>query len=69
MWRRKEESPEEEEARMARERAEKVARESTERWPEVNGIAELVEEIHSGRNGVSFLEDMAEAMKPRKRNP
>ena len=68
MWRHKEETPEEEEARMARAEAEAAARKSAEQWREVNGIAELVREIHSGRNGVAFLEDLAEAMKPRKRN-
>jgi len=62
MRRRNEETPEEEEARVARAEAEAAAQ-----WHEVNGIAELVREIHSGRNGVSFLEDLAEAMKPRKK--
>jgi hypothetical protein len=67
MRRRNEETPEEEEARVARAEAEAAARESAAQWHEVNGIAELVREIHSGRNGVSFLEDLAEAMKPRKK--
>ncbi len=55
----------------ARADAEAAARASTERWSDVNGLAELVREIRSGRNGVSFLEDLAEAMrpKPRKREP
>lgn len=65
--------PEEEaEARMAREAAEKTLRETKARWPEIVHLGELAQEIRSGRNGVSFIEDMAEALRPRpprKRNP
>jgi hypothetical protein len=51
----------------ARANAEAAARASAERWSDVNGLVELVREIHSGRNGASFLEDLAEAMKPKPR--
>lgn len=57
---------------MARESAEQELKETRDRWSEIGGIAELVREVRSGDNGVSFLQDMATAMKPRpprKRNP
>lgn len=54
---------------MARERAEQAARETTDRWPEIVTVSDLVREIRSGKNGTGFLDDLAEAMKPKKRRP